>query len=223
MVLALVCVVYYAVVGEIEIVFAQKPTAADREEAARKLKLLEEAQTNKKNGFIRLNEAEINSLLQARSPKAAKDRGDKQVELLKVGVLLHDNDITFVNWQEVSVIGLHLPIVWQRDLEAERNKNGWRLALRGMRLGKVTIPERFWSEINRFFGITDSAFDERKAWLATLPTVMLSRNEISQKPELRFYTYVPVVKEPGEPLTLSQNSSSTSSSVTNTLTAKLAL
>ena len=224
MVLAVVCVTYYVIVGEVEISFAQKPNPSDSHEAGRKLKILEDAQAGNRNGFIRLSEVEINSLLQPRGGKPAqKDRTEKQVELVQSAVLLHEERITFISWQRVSLLGMQLPVVWQRDLAVERNTNGWRLALQGMRIGKAVIPDRLWTDVTRFLGVTDNTFNDRKAWLATIPTLMLARNEVSQKPELRVYTYVPVVKESANPLSLSEQSKSTAPASTNTLTAKLTL
>jgi hypothetical protein len=222
MVLALVCLGYYVVLGEVEIRFARNPGTPEVQEALRKLKLFEEAQAAKRNGFIRLSEAEINSLLQARKTK--KDRTPKPVELVKTRVLLRENQITFINWQSFTAWGNPFSLVWQRDLAAERTTNGWKLSLRGMRVGKVTIPERFWPEVTELLGVTDGAFDERKAWLAQVPTVMLARNELTQKPELRFYTYIPMVKDAAE-AALPGSDTDTSAAVDSpsTLTARLTL
>src|SRR5688572_11194870 len=164
MLLAVVCVACYTMVGEVEITFAQKANATDAQEATRKLKLLTDAQAANKNGFVRLSEAEINSLLQRRAGKADKNRTDGPVHLVKAGVILDEKEITFVTWHSVSLLGIDLPLVWQRSLRPNRSTNGWSLALRDMQVGKVRIPREFWAEPGKFLGATDSVFEEQKAW-----------------------------------------------------------
>jgi hypothetical protein len=60
-----------------------------------------------------------------------------------------------------------------------------------MRVGKVEIPEMFWPQIDQFFFKSDRCFHGREDWLSRLPAITLTRNELSQSPELRLYTYLP--------------------------------
>jgi hypothetical protein len=51
--------------------------------------------------------------------------------------------------------------------------------------------------VEKFFGATDTIFEERMAWLKSLPLVTLAHNEESKLPEVRLYTYLPEEKSKG--------------------------
>ena len=224
MVIAAACIFAYTVLGDPEINIAQNKDSFETQEANRKLKVFNEAQTAKKPGFIRLNEAEINGFLQTRYGKPDKKKADAQVQLLKAGVLLHQNDLTFVTWHKISVLGIDLHVVWQRVVSPQRTANGWRLSLDEMRLGKFTVPGTYWDDVSHFLGVCDSAFEERKVWLANIPTVMISHNEVTRAPELRLYTYLPVIRSEGETAPPTENLNTSAVVGSNTLTtAKLSL
>ncbi len=210
----------YALLSDVEVNIAQNPNASDSLEAGRKLKLFGEAVAAKKQGFIRLSEAEINAFLHNRY-KSQKNRTNSPVQLVKAGVLLHQTDLTFITWQKLSLFGMEIPVVWQRLVSPQRTSDGWRLSLDEMRIGKITIPGDYWADVSRFLGGSDSAFEERKVWIANVPTVMLSHNEITRAPELRLYTYIPVIKSESDPAA-SENLNTSAAGSTNVLTAQLA-
>jgi hypothetical protein len=214
----------FALLGDPEITLAQTPNSFDTQEAIRKLKSFNEAQAAKKAGFIRLSEAEINGFLQQRFAKPEKSRTNAPVQLVRAAVLLHQNDLTFVTWQKVSVFGVDLHLVWQRLVSPQRTPGGWRLSLDEMRLGKITIPGNYWDDVNHVLGVSDSAFEDRKVWLANIPTFMISHNEVSRAPELRLYTYVPVIKSETDSVPAAESLNSSAVVSSNTVqTAKLSL
>ncbi len=216
------CVLVYLLTSDIDVNIAHNPNSLEAQEASRKLKLFNEALMAKKPGFIRLNQAEINGFLQSRYGKPDKNKTNSQVQLVKAGLLLRQSDLTFITWQKVSLFGMEFPVVWQRVVSPQRNKEGWRLSLDEMHLGKISVPGDYWADVSRFLGSADAAFEERKVWLGSVPTAMISLNEISRAPELRLYTYIPVVKSEGDPLAAPENLNTSSTSSTNTLTANLA-
>jgi hypothetical protein len=216
------CVLVYLLTGDIDVDIAHNPNSLEAQEASRKLKLFNEALTAKRPGFIRLNQTEINGFLQSHYGKPDKNKGNAPVQLVKAGLLLRQSDITFITWHKVSILGMDFPVVWQRVVSPQRNKEGWRLSLDEMRLGKLSVPGDYWKDVSRFLGPADAAFEERKVWLASVPTAMISLNEISRSPELRLYTYIPVVKAEGDPLAAPENLNTPSVASTNTLTANLA-
>jgi hypothetical protein len=215
-------ILVYMVTSEIEVNIAHNPNSIETQEANRKLKLFNEALAGKKPGFIRLNQTEINGFLQSRYGKPDKNKANAPVQLVKAGLLLRQTDLTFITWHKVSVFGMEFPVVWQRVVSPLRNKDGWRLSLDEMHLGKLSVPGDYWADVSHYFGSTDAAFEERKVWLASVPTVMISQNEISRTPELRLYTYIPVVRADGDPLAAPENLNTSSTGSTNTLTANLA-
>jgi hypothetical protein len=216
------CVLVYLVTGDIDVNIAHNPNSIEAQEAGRKLKLFNEALTAKKPGFIRLNQAEINGFLQSRYGKPDKSKASAQVQLVKAALLLRQSDLTFITWHKAAVFGMEFSMVWQRVVSPQRTKDGWRLSLDEMHLGKLTVPGEYWADVSHFLGVADTTFEERKMWLANVPTVMISQNEISRSPELRLYTYIPVVKTEGDPTGASDSLNTSSAASTNTLIANLA-
>ena len=173
----------------------QEPNKVELIEADRKLKLLNEALAEKKRGFVRLSEVEINSFLQNRynSGKGSASGGGPNLD--RTVVLLNATNLTLVTWVTKPVLGYGLPLVWQRSVAPIQETNGWRMTMTGMRVGELNIPPQFWSKVEAELSGVDSVFEERKAWLAQIPTLAIMRNEVSQSPELRLYTYVPEAKD----------------------------
>ena len=168
--------------------FAARPNAVEAQEANRKLKLLNEAQSSRKQGFVRFSEVEINSFLDKYNSSHSTNG---PVQLLKAGLFLGDKEVNFVTWHSVDVFGYKVPFVWQRVLTPIKQKDGWNFAVRTMKVGAVEIPEGHWPRVEQLLGATDALFAERKEWLKTVPMVQLELNEQSETPEVRLYTYLP--------------------------------
>ena len=168
--------------------FDQQPNSYEADEANRKLKLLNQAQSTGKQGFVRFSEVEINSFLDGKYKGAATNT---QLQLVKAGVVLGEGKITFVTWHNASAFGYNLPFVWQRVVKPIKTTNSWSFEVASMRVGAVEIPEGHWEKVEQILGATDSLFDERKDWLKSLPMVTLAKNEQSETPEVRLYTYLP--------------------------------
>lgn len=189
----------YLLTRPLDVEFAQDPNAVEAFEANRKLKLLNEAQTERRQGFIRLSEVEINSFLEGRYNTGKHPQTNSTVRLVKSGVLLDDRRITFVTWHKAPLLGFELPFVWQRVVAPSSSTNGWDFRLRSMRVGHLDIPSEYWAHIQRLLGSSDSLFEERKTWLSNLPFVSLAQNEQSKAPEFRLYTYLPAEKSKSTP------------------------
>jgi hypothetical protein len=179
----------------LDVDFAQDPNTVEAQEADRKLKLLTEAQSARKQGFVRFSEVEINSFLDGKYRSGSSTGGP--LELVKAGVLLDEGRFSFVTWHRAQVFGLELPFVWQRVVRPSREADGWSFTLESMRIGALNIPEGHWPRVEKFFGATDTIFEERMAWLKSLPLVTLAHNEESKLPEVRLYTYLPEEKSKG--------------------------
>jgi hypothetical protein len=189
-VLALVAVgaAGYFLTRPLAVDFAERPNSVEAQEANRKLKLINQAQTSGKQGFVRFSEVEINSFLDGKYKGAATNA---PLQLVKAGVFLGEGKITFVTWHNATVFGYNLPFVWQRVVKPVKTTNSWNFEVASMRVGQVEIPEGHWAKIEKILGATDSLFDERKGWLKSLPMVTLAKNEQSESPEVRLYTYLP--------------------------------
>jgi hypothetical protein len=168
--------------------FATHPNAAEAHEANRKLKLLNEAQSSRKQGFVRFSEVEINSFLDKYN---SSNSTNGPVQLVKAGVFLGDREVNFVTWHSLEAFGYKVPFVWQRVLTPIKQKEGWSFAVRSMKVGAVEIPAGNWAKVEEVLGTTDALFAERKEWLKTVPMVQLAQNELSETPEVRLYTYLP--------------------------------
>ena len=168
--------------------FALRPTVVEAQEANRKLKLLNEAQSSRKQGFVRFSEVEINSFLDKYN---SSNSTNSPVKLVKAGVFLGEKDVNFVTWHNVDVFGFKIPFVWQRVITPLKQKEGWSFAVRTMKVGAVEIPEGHWPRVEQLLGMSDALFAERKEWLKTVPMVSLAQNELSETPEVRLYTYLP--------------------------------
>jgi len=168
--------------------FAMPPNAVEAQEANRKLKLLNEAQSSRKQGFVRFSEVEINSFLDKYN---SSNSTNGPVQLVKAGVFLGEKEVNFVTWHSVDLFGFKIPFVWQRVLTPIKQKEGWTFAVRTMKVGAVEIPEGNWPKVEQVLGTTDALFAERKEWLKTVPMLTLAQNEVSESPEVRLYTYLP--------------------------------
>ncbi len=184
----------YMITRPLEVEFAQQPNAVEEHEANRKLKLLNDAQTSQKRGFVRFSEVEINSFLEGRYNSAGESCTNSPIKLVRSGVLLGADNVTFVTWHQAPLFGLNLPIVWQRVVSPVKDTNGWSFTLESMRVGSLEIPSGYWKRIHSILGLGDTLFDERITWLKSLPLVTIGQNELSKSPEFRLYTYVPTEK-----------------------------
>jgi len=105
--------------------------------------------------------------------------------------MLEPDHATFVTWHKAPVLGMELPIVWQRVVSPVQTTNGWTVKLESMRVGNLDIPEQYWGHVSKLLGEGDNLFEERKNWLKSLPLVTLAQNDVTKNPEFRLYTYVP--------------------------------
>lgn len=190
-------VLLFLLTEPVEIPFTQEPNKVEAHEANRKLKLLAEAHAAKRKGFVRLTEVEINSLLDGRHPLPWQNSSAKPAvpagasELLRSAVHLSASNITLITWHHAPLLTFEFPFVWQRSFEVRHQLDGVAFTLEEMRLGRIGIPRQFWPRVNALLGEGDQNLAGGQAWLASLPRVMLARNEITHAPEIRLYSVLP--------------------------------
>lgn len=184
--------IVYLSTRPVDVELAQDPNPLEAHFAQGKLDLLKEACENKKKGFIRLSEVEINSILETKYNDPKNIRTNLPVALVKTAVLLHQTNLTFVSWHKASLVGgLSVSFVWQRTVSPVPERGGTSIRMDAMRLGRINVPKEVWPKIEQFFGKTDVVFADRRDWIASLPKVAVTKNELSLAPELRFFSYDP--------------------------------
>jgi hypothetical protein len=89
-------------------------------------------------------------------------------------------------------------MVWRRVVEFRRKTDRWTFETKSMSLGKMDVPRRFWTFVNRELGEVDQRFADDQRWVTVLPAIEIKTNAMNSRPELRLYTY-PAVGTAGGP------------------------
>lgn len=169
--------------------FTQDPNAVEAYHARRKLQLLESALEHNRRGYIRLSEAEVNSFLrEAYHTNRVETNG---VSILDSAILLREDGFSFITWLERPFFGRTVPFVWRREIALSPPSGPPAFEVNSMHLGNIEIPSRWWPKVRELLGGADALFDSRRAWVQNLPALAISKNDLSNLPEFRLYTYVP--------------------------------
>ncbi len=170
------------------------PSSVDALEAGRKLLQFEDSFKSNRRGFVRLNESEINSLLNQRyfrENKKASAAAPATASLLSnARVRLKDDNITWFSWVRRNYMGRTLDLIWQRTVQLKRTGDHWTFEVISMRVGRQTIPKAYWETVQNWMGGVDERLIDPYQWLTHLPTIEIKPGEISQAPELLLYNYV---------------------------------
>lgn len=170
----------------------EQANAVEAAEARRKLKLLTNGIESGKKGFVRLSQIEINSyLLAAKTNKVAEGR----ITPTEVKVDLTRSNFTLVSFGTMKVAGKWTaPITLMRTFRIEQEgTNQWGFPLDQVHLGDVKVPRQAWPYVARIARRLDEPLGAQLSWATNLPSLRIARNEISGDPELRLYTYKPVL------------------------------
>lgn len=168
------------------------PTMLDGEEAARKLKQFEDSLKSGKKGFIRLNEQEINSHIHQRYFTESRKAAASQVgacQLLAARVRMADSTVSWHAWVRREIGGRKVALLWTRTGTLHRGKNGWEFTLQSMRLGRLKIPEQYWTGVTEQLRDADNRLLDLYNWVMHLPSIEIKPNDISRTPELILYNY----------------------------------
>lgn len=171
------------------------PSMVDAEEAGRKLRQLEDSFKSNRRGFVRLDESEINSLLNQRYFKDLKNvvivsNTSPSVLLQSARVRLKNDDVKWLTWVRREFMGRTFNLVWQRSVQLQRDGDHWAFEVVSMRVGRQTIPKSYWETVHKWMGSSDERLIDQYEWLTHLPTIEIKVNEISQATELLLYNYV---------------------------------
>jgi hypothetical protein len=169
----------------------EQANTVEAKEAARKLKLLNDGVAAGKKGFVRLSQIEVNSYLMG---LGSSSTNEGRVHLTDVKVELTKSNFTLVSFGNVKVLRWPVPIAMQREFRiTQEGTNQWAFPLDEVRVGDVKIPRQLWPYLAQLARRLDEPLGERLMWATNLPSLRIARNESTRDPELRLYTYKPVL------------------------------
>jgi hypothetical protein len=89
-----------------------------------------------------------------------------------------------------------LRFVVQRSFSIQQEgANAWETPMESFKVGEVEVPRKYWDSVNTFLGPMDAPVLDSFGWRTNIPALAIIKNELSQRPELRVYTYKPVSAE----------------------------
>jgi hypothetical protein len=165
--------------------------------AQSKLRFYDEAVRNGDQGYIRLSELEINSYLKhflTNSPGTnAEPKAATSTKLHQVGVSLTKTNLILYSWGERRFAGL-LPLrfVLQREFALRTaNSKHWEFPPHSMHVGNLEVAPKYWHYLQPTIDELDAPLADRFSWITNVQAVLVTKNELSQRPELRLYNYNP--------------------------------
>lgn len=179
--------------GRVDPVKTASLNSVEAEDASRKMRRFEESLTSSRQGYIRLNEVELNSILESRLLPALKaghsePKADSP-QLLRGLVGLQEEGMTWYYWVNVPWAGRDFQFVLQHAVRLCRQNEQWKFETTAMRVGRLAIPQRFWSKIEQPSGAVYNELSKPYQWLLNVPALDLTTNQFNRKPELCLYNY----------------------------------
>jgi hypothetical protein len=172
----------------------ERPDVNEANSFRSKLRRYEAAKTNNQNGFVRFSQLEINSYI-SRTMTNIVETNSSPLHLRRVAVALGATNLTLYSWGEYRKV-LPLKFVVQREFRIQQEgTNLWEMPLVSFKVGEVEVPEKYWTRMSEFFEPLDNPVKERYGWATNVPAILVRKNEVSSKPELRLYNYKPIPPE----------------------------
>ncbi|HUS35584.1 MAG TPA: hypothetical protein VM680_09560 [Verrucomicrobiae bacterium] len=172
----------------------ERPDVNEANSFRKKLRFYEAAKTNNQNGFVRFSQLEINSYI-SRTMTNIVETNSSPLHLRRVAVALNGTNLTLYSWGEYRKV-LPLKFVVQREFRIQQEgTNLWEMPLVSFKIGEVEVPENYWTRMTEFLEPLDNPVKERYGWATNVPAILVRKNELSSKPELRLYTYKPIPPE----------------------------
>jgi hypothetical protein len=185
----------------------------DAKSGADKLRLLEKDKKANASGFVGLNEAEINSLIQwvflggkakplsafADPPEAlrqwtanSKPKTASDCQLAAARVKLGPEGQPTIEWHcwiNKTWRGRTRMVQWDRQVRLSHTPAGWSFITESMRVGDRVIPPQYWETVRRQLGNADQDLQVLYQWYQKMPAVAHRLNKNTQLPEVVFYNY----------------------------------
>ena len=167
----------------------ENPNVVEAVRFKKKLTRYENAKANGDRGFVRFTQLEINSYIHQTMTNSADTNG-AAMHLRHVGVGLGDTNLTVYSWGECHFFSLPLKFVVQRSFDIQtEGTNGWQMPMESFKIGEVEVPKKWWDSASAWIEPLDEPVKETFAWHTNIPALFVTKNELSQRPELRLYTY----------------------------------
>lgn len=174
----------------------ENPNAFEADRFVKKLGKYENALTNQQKGFVRFSQAEINSYIRQSMTNRPPETNAAGLHLRRIGIGLGNTNVMVYTWAQYKALGLPLKFCVQRGFRIDQNgTNEWQMPLESFKVGEVEVPRRYWDSANAFLRPIDEPAIEQFAWRTNIQAILVRKNEISDHPELRLYTYKPIPAE----------------------------
>jgi hypothetical protein len=172
----------------------ENPNAVEALEARRKLKRYETSLAKGQQGWVRFSQLEINSYLMGASTNEPPE--GTQYRLRRVGVELTATNATLYSWGERHVLSVPVHFVLQRTFRVRQTgTNIWEMPMDEIKIGDMEVPKRFWHRLKPAVDGLDEPLREYLRWGTNIQGMAVAKNDVSQLPELRLYTYPPKFAE----------------------------
>jgi hypothetical protein len=173
----------------------QNPNVVEATHFKEKLSRYENAMSNGQHGFVRFSQLEINSYIR-HSMTNGTDTNAPGLHLTRLAVELKDTNLMVLSWGEYRVLNMPLKFVVQRSFSIQQEgANSWELPMQTFKVGEVEVPRNCWDSVSSFLEPMDQPAKESFAWRTNIQALLVTRNNLSQRPELRLYTYKPISPE----------------------------
>lgn len=173
----------------------ENPNVVEANRFRSKLKRYDTAVTNASKGFVRFSQVEINSYI-SRTLTNNADANGNGMHLRRLAVGLGETNLTLFSWGEYRMLNMPLKFVVQREFRIEQDgTNQWEMPLASFKVGEIEVPENWWPRVSALIDPLDQPVRERYAWTTNIQALLVRKNEVSSKPELRLYTYKPIPAE----------------------------
>jgi hypothetical protein len=186
----------YMLTREVEPGWRKSPTYLDTKEANRKIKLFNQALTKRTRGFVRLSEIEMNALLFDQFGRPRTNIVVPDPDLIRAGVRLWNTNISLYCWEKKTIAGRPVTFAWERVISPAKRTNQWDFNITEMHVGELKLPAPAWPYVIDILGPTDKLLTARQDWLAQIPWIEFTKNEMTDLNEVRLYTYLPASSRP---------------------------
>jgi len=168
-------------------------------EAARfmtKFNSYEKALTDGRKGFMRFSQGEINSYIRQSMTNLPTATNTPGMHFRKMGIGLTATNLMVYTWGEYRVFNMPLKFVAQRAYRIDQEgTNQWQMHMESFKVGELEVPKSCWDSLGGFVQPLDQPMMEQFAWRTNIQALLVRKNEISERPELRLYTYKPIPPE----------------------------
>lgn len=176
--------------------FLEHPNVVEANHFRAKLARYENAVTNKQPGFVRFSQLEINSFIRQSVTNLSSDTNAPGMHLRRVGVGLNSTNFTLYSWGEYRAFNLPLKFVVQRGFRIQQEgSNQWETPMEWLKIGEIEVPKRWWGSVTPMLDPLDQPVKESFPWTTNIQALLITKNDLSQRPELRMYNYKPIPAE----------------------------